>query len=76
MRPEGGGGRRGRGRPPQREQGPRVYTATAEKVAKPLTKEMKEGKEPLRTFGDLKQFFTSREEPLATEPEAGGEPPG
>jgi hypothetical protein len=34
---------------------------------------MKEGKEPLRTFGDLKQFFTSREESSETEPEAGGE---
>jgi uncharacterized protein len=68
-----GGGRRGRGRPPQREQEPRVYVAKAEKVAKPLTKAMKEGKEPLRTFGDLKQFFTNREEPPAAEPEAGGE---
>jgi uncharacterized protein len=68
-----GGGRRGRGRPPQREQEPRVYVAKAEKVAKPLTKAMKEGKEPLRTFGDLKQFLTSREEPPAAEPEAGGE---
>jgi uncharacterized protein len=68
-----GGGRRGRGRPPQREQEPRVYVAKAEKVAKPLTKAMKEGKEPLRTFGDLKQFFTNREEPPAADPEAGGE---
>jgi uncharacterized protein len=67
------GGRRGRGGPPQREQGPRVYVAKAEKVAKPLTKAMKEGKEPLRTFGDLKQFFTTREEPPVSEPEAGGE---
>lgn len=70
------GGRRGHGRPPQREQGPRVYTATAKKVEKPLTKKMKEGKEPLRTFGDLKQFFTTREEPPAAEPEAGGETAG
>jgi protein Tex len=71
-RPQGGG----RGRPPQREQGPRVYVATAEKVAKPLTKKMKEGKEPLRTFGDLKQFFTTREDSPTTEPEAGGEATG
>ena len=70
------GGRRGRGGPPQREQGPRVYTATVKKVAKPLTKAMKEGKEPLRTFGDLKQFFTSREEPPANEPEGGGDATG
>ena len=75
-RPHGGGGRGGRGRPPQREQGPRVYVAKAEKVAKPLTKKMKEGKEPLRTFGDLKQFFTSREEPPTTEPESNGEATG
>ena len=75
-RPHGGGGRGGRGRPPQREQGPRVYVAKAEKVAKPLTKKMKEGKEPLRTFGDLKQFFTSREEPPTTEPESNGEAAG
>jgi protein Tex len=68
-----GGGRRGRGRPQQREPEPRVYVAKAEKVAKPLTKAMKEGKEPLRTFGDLKQFFSNREEPPAAEPEAGGE---
>jgi uncharacterized protein len=71
-----GGGRGGRGRPQQREQGPRVYVAKAEKVAKPLTKKMKEGKEPLRTFGDLKQFFTSREEPPTTEPESNGEAAG
>jgi len=75
-RPSGGGGHRGaRGRPPQREQGPRVYVATAEKVAKPLSKKMKEGKEPLRTFGDLKQFFTTRDEPPAAKPEDGGEAP-
>jgi protein Tex len=75
-RPHVGGGRRGRGRPPQREQEPRVYVAKAEKVAKPLTKGMKEGKEPLRTFGDLKQFFTSREESPTTEPESNGEATG
>jgi hypothetical protein len=36
---------------------------------------MKEGKEPLRTFGDLKQFFTTRDESSADGPEAGGEAP-
>jgi uncharacterized protein len=46
---------------PPREQQPRTYTATAKKPPKPLTKEMREGKEPLRTFGDLKQFFDKRE---------------
>ena len=53
-----------------------MYVATAEKVDKPLTKKMKEGKEPLRTFGDLKQFFTTREDSSTTEPEAGGEATG
>jgi uncharacterized protein len=27
---------------------------------RPLTKDMKEGKEPMRTFGDLKQFFEQK----------------
>jgi len=55
--------------PPQREQPrrevqprTRTYTAKpAKKPAKPLTQAMREGKEPLRTFGDLKQFFEKRE---------------
>lgn len=35
----------------------------------PLTKAMREGKAPLRTFGDLKQFWAlSQEEPAAGEP--------
>jgi uncharacterized protein len=46
---------------PPREQQPRTYTATAKKPPKPISKEMREGKEPLRTFGDLKQFFEKRE---------------
>jgi protein Tex len=46
---------------PPREQQPRTYTAVAKKPAKPITKEMREGKEPLRTFGDLKQFFEKRD---------------
>jgi uncharacterized protein len=46
---------------PPREPQPRSYTAVAKKPPKPITKEMREGKEPLRTFGDLKQFFEKRE---------------
>ncbi len=46
---------------PPREQQPRTYTATAKKPPKPISKEMRDGKEPLRTFGDLKQFFDKRE---------------
>ncbi len=49
-----------RGGRPREPQGPRVYEAVAKKAAAPLTKSMQEGKEPLRTFGDLKQFFESR----------------
>ncbi|MFM8893520.1 MAG: helix-hairpin-helix domain-containing protein, partial [Planctomycetia bacterium] len=79
-RPPRGGGR-GRERPPRREQQPRVYTATVQKDVKPLTKAMKEGKEPLRTFGDLKQFLSGRgEEPAGPDaPPADGDtqqPPG
>ena len=44
-----------------REQQPRTYVAVSKKPVKPLTKEMREGKEPLRTFADLKQFFEKRD---------------
>jgi uncharacterized protein len=51
----------GRSRPP-REQQPKVYVAKGpKKPAAPISKAMKEGREPLRTFGDLKQFLDSRE---------------
>jgi len=56
-------GRRGKqahaGRP--REPQPRVYEAKPAKEAKPLTKAMKEGREPLRTFGDLAQYLRPSE---------------
>jgi uncharacterized protein len=48
-----------RGGPP-REPRTRTYEAKPKKPAAPITKAMQEGKEPLRTFGDLKQFFESR----------------
>ncbi len=35
----------------------------------PITDAMKKGKEPLRTFGDLKQFFESQEQPAELPPE-------
>jgi uncharacterized protein len=45
-----------------REPRTRTYTAKpAKKPAKPLTDAMRQGKEPLRTFGDLKQFYEKRE---------------
>lgn len=62
--------RKGRGRKPGgretagkggggRPQSKRVHTRppAKPKPAKPITKAMAEGKEPLRSFGDLKQFF-------------------
>ncbi|NBW95864.1 MAG: RNA-binding transcriptional accessory protein [Planctomycetia bacterium] len=47
---------------PPREPATRTYTAKpAKKPPKPLTQAMRDGKEPLRTFGDLKQFLEKRE---------------
>ena len=55
---------------PAREPQPRVYSAKpAKKPAAPLTQAMREGKEPLRTFGDLKQFFEKRESAETPDPE-------
>ena len=71
--PRGGRPPRGRGqdrnRPP-REQTARTYVARGpSKPSAPISKAMRDGKEPLRTFGDLKQFLESR----TNEDEAGGE---
>ncbi len=67
QRPEAAGKTHsGGGKPPQsrrrqgerQPRGPRVYSSRGERgPRKPLTEEMKSGTEPLRTFGDLKQFF-------------------
>jgi len=70
-RPAGGRGQQ-RSRP-AREQGPRTYVASGPSgPPKPLTKAMKTGKEPLRTFGDLKQFFESKD---SSEPPRDAPPP-
>jgi uncharacterized protein len=56
----GGNTQQAQGRPPHRKFQPHGASRPKPKPAvppKPLTKKMKEGKEPLRTFGDLKQFF-------------------
>ena len=54
QRKPAGGPRKGK----KHDRGPRTYTSRPDrKVAKPLTDEMKTGQAPLRTFGDLKQFF-------------------
>ena len=42
--------------------------------AAPITKAQIEGKEPLRTFGALKQLFTTLHEPPVAEPVAGAKP--
>ena len=52
---------RGRDRLPPREPEPRTYTSSGSTgPAAPISKAMQEGREPLRTFGDLKQFLESR----------------
>ena len=38
------------------------------KEAKPLSQEMREGREPLRTFGDLQRFLQPESEPPAEPP--------
>ncbi|MFO0914498.1 MAG: Tex-like N-terminal domain-containing protein [Pirellulales bacterium] len=61
-----GGGRPGRGGQPQGDQQRKkpvhVQKAPPRPVV-PITKEMKEGKKPMRTFSDLKQFFEQRDPP-------------
>ncbi|HWC91310.1 MAG TPA: S1 RNA-binding domain-containing protein, partial [Pirellulales bacterium] len=54
----GHGGGQGRpGKPKYQSHAAPAKPARPAKPVKPLTPKMKEGKEPLRTFGDLKQFF-------------------
>ena len=63
---------RGREGRQAREQQPKTYTAGGpSKPAALITKAMKEGKEPLRTFGDLKQFL---EKPAAEKKQSIPEP--
>jgi uncharacterized protein len=67
-RPRSGGGPKRRQdrdrRPPQRTG---TYEKRAAKTLKPITKAMEEGKEYMRTFGDLLQFVKKKQEP---EPDA------
>ena len=55
-----------------REERPRVYEAKQKKESKPLSDAMRQGREPLRTFGDLAQFLAKSaeavEEPQAPPP--------
>jgi uncharacterized protein len=50
------GGNQSGGKKPYTQQAPRPKPKPRPPL-RPLTKEMKEGKEPLRTFGDLLQFM-------------------
>jgi protein Tex len=64
---QGGRPQRPKG-PPQRGQRQRPaqgrsWTSQGKMPARPLTKEMEEGKEPLRSFGDLLQFYEKKNRP-------------
>lgn len=72
-------GRRDEG--PPRERQPRTYETKRKKEVKPLSDAMRQGREPLRTFGDLKQFLArsdgarSDDAPPPDDPPPAGEPP-
>jgi uncharacterized protein len=70
-RPARGKGDRRGGAP--HEQRSRSFEVKPKKPAAPITKAMQEGREPLRTFGDLKQFFESRSS--SEKPADAGDPP-
>jgi uncharacterized protein len=65
-------GERGR-RPPPPRTGP--FEKRSKKPIVPITKEMEEGKEAMRSFGDLLQFHRKKSEPEA-KPPAADQPPG
>ena len=52
-------GKSGKGPPPKHRAQQR--TPKRPKVVKPITKEMEEGKEPLRSFSDLMQFYQKKQ---------------
>ena len=71
------GGRGGRGRDKRsggrgREKKPESYRVVSKPEAKPITDAMQKGEEPLRSFGDLMQFFdkTTSSKPEAPEAKA------
>lgn len=72
----GGRPRDGRGGGRGREKKPESYRVVSKQEAKPITDAMQKGEEPMRSFGDLMQFFDKskspepeppKEEPKATE---------
>ncbi|TWU43205.1 General stress protein 13 [Novipirellula aureliae] len=62
-----GGGRDNRSGRGQRQ--PESYRVTSSKAVEPISDAMKQGEEPLRSFGDLMQFF-KKPEPAKPEPAA------
>ncbi|MDG2222470.1 MAG: S1 RNA-binding domain-containing protein [Rubripirellula sp.] len=72
----GGGQPRGRGRDAgrggkRREKRPESYRVVGKKESKPISDAMQKGEEPLRSFGDLMQFFdhsAPTEKPKASAP--------
>ena len=72
---QGSRAQQGHGRPPQGQHYP-PRPAPKPKPLIPITEEMKAGKEPMRTFGDLLQFYQQKEpEPAATVPPPAAVPP-
>jgi transcriptional accessory protein Tex/SPT6 len=73
----GGRAPQGRGRPQHEYHRPPPRPRPAPRPLIPITDEMKAGKEPMRTFGDLLQFY--QQKPVAPEkdqpPAAAAEPP-
>ncbi|WP_182864926.1 S1 RNA-binding domain-containing protein [Rhodopirellula sp. JC639] len=66
----GQGGRGGRGRDSRKPRQPESYRVVAKPEAKPISDAMQKGDEPLRSFGDLLQFYSKQEEtPTAKEPQ-------
>ncbi|MCA9139303.1 MAG: S1 RNA-binding domain-containing protein [Planctomycetales bacterium] len=67
----GQGGRAGQaGRGGRKPRQPESYRVVAKPEAKPISDAMQKGVEPLRSFGDLLQFYSKAEEPAAKkEPE-------
>ena len=73
-RPSGGRPAGGGRRPSPAAPTPRVYESRPPKQKVPISKDMREGKAPLRTFGDLKQFLETKQEPPPSASDAGTAP--
>ena len=69
---------RGGGRPRERSRGgrqPESYRVESQKEVKPLTDAMAQGKEPMRSFGDLAQFVGKGTKPEPAPPTSAAEQP-